>query len=213
MASKTWLKWVLIMFVLGACLLASLISYSLFLKPQPTFLTTVSPDRTYTVSLKGQKSRPIFFTATIRFDVLKNGTSMLSDKFLYSADGMDIPFETWYPNHRWLNEQSIQFYREQNFRDAPPDTIVVANNTGKTIKYAKIDSIDIVIFFEMQPGFKVSIPTSQSKGESKWLSVEGEFSDGTNISEFGTDFNKNRHEPKTFYVDLRPGRTNVEMRN
>ncbi len=201
------------MLVLGTCLLASLISYSLFFKPQPTFLTTVSPDRTYTVSLKGQKSRPIFFTATIRFDVLKNGASMLSDKFLYSADGMDIPFETWYPNHRWLNEQSIQFYREQNFRDAPPDTIVVANNTGKTIKYAKIDSIDIVIFFEMQPGFKVSIPASQSKGESKWLSVKGEFSDGTNISEFGTDFNKNRHETKTFYVDLRAGRTTVEMRN
>jgi hypothetical protein len=213
MASQIRLKWVLTVIILGGSLLICFLLYSFFLKPLPTFLTTVSPDRTYTVSLKGQKSRPIFFTATIRFDVLKNGASMLSDKFLYSADGMDIPFETWYPNHRWLNEQSIQFYREQNFRDAPPDTIVIANNTGKTIKYAKIDSIDIVIFFEMQPGFKVSIPTSQSKGESKWLSVEGEFSDGTNISEFGTDFDKNRHEPKTFYVDLRAGRTTVEMRN
>jgi hypothetical protein len=126
---------------------------------------------------------------------------------------MDIPFETWYPNHRWLNEQSIQFYREQNFRDAPSDTIVVTNNTGKTIKYAKIDSIDIVIFFEMQPGFKVSIPTAQSKGESKWLSVKGEFSDGTNLSEFGNDFVKDRRKPKTFYVELTPSRTTVEMRD
>jgi hypothetical protein len=213
MASKIWLKWVLIIFVLSGCLLVSLIFYSFFLQPLPTFLTTASPAGTYTVLLNGQKSRPIFFTATIRFDVLKNGTRMLSDKFLYSADGMDIPFETWYPDHRWLNEQSIQFYRDQNFRDAPSDTIVVANNTGKTVKYAKIDSIDIVMFFEMQDGFKVSIPASQSKGESKWLSVKGEFSDGTNLSEFGADFVKNSREPKTFYVDLRPGRTTVDMRN
>ena len=201
------------MSVLSGVLLVSLISYGMFLKPQATFLTTVSPARTYTVSLKGQKSRPIFFTATIRFEVIKNGNRILSDKFLYSADGMDIPFETWYPDHRWLNEQSIQFYREQNFQDAPSDTVVVTNNTGKTIKYAKIDSIDIVIVFEMPPGFKVSIPSSQSKGESKWLSVKGEFSDGTNLSEFGTDFVKNRREHKTFYVDLKPGRTNVEMRD
>ena len=214
MASQIRLRWVLTVITLGGSLLICFLLYSFFLKPLPTFLTTASPDRTYTVTLNGQKSRPIFFTATIRFDVSKNGTSMLSDKFLYSADGMDIPFETWYPNHRWLNEQSIQFYREQNLRDVPPDTIVVANNTGKTIKYAKIDSIDIVIFFEMQPGFKISIPTSQSKGDGKWLSVNGEFSDGTNISEFGADFNvKSKREPKTFYVDLGAGRTNVEMRN
>ena len=208
-----WLKWLLTVFILGGSLLICFLLYSFVLKPLPTFLTTASPDRTYTVTLKGQKTRPIFFTATIRFDVLKNGTSILSDKFLYSADGMDIPFETWYPNHRWLNEQSIQFYREQNLRDTPPDTIVVANNTGKTIKYAKIDSIDILIFFEMQPGFKVSIPTSQSKGDGKWLSVEGEFSDGLNISEFGADFSVgSMRVPKTFYVDLRPGQTTVEMR-
>lgn len=212
MASQTRLKWVLTVIILGGSLLVCFLLYSIFLKPLPTFLTTASPERTYTVTLKGQKSRPLFFTATIRFDVLKNGTSMLSDKYLYSADGLDFPFESSYPNHRWINEQSLQFYREEALR--APDTIVVANNTGKTIKYAKIDSIDILIFFEMQPGFKISIPTSQTTGGSKWLSVEGEFSDGTNISEFGADFNVNNgREPETFYVDLRAGRTTVEMRD
>jgi hypothetical protein len=212
MASQIRLKWVLTIMILGGSLLICFLLYSLFFKPHPTFLTTASPDRTYSVSLKGQKSRPIFFTATIRFDVFKNGTRIISDKYLYSADGLDSPFEFSYPNHQWINDQSLQFYREEQLR--APDTIVVANNTGKTIKYAKIDSIDILIFFEMQPGFKVSIPTSQSVGGSKWLSVEGEFSDGTNISEFGADFNvNNRREPDTFYVDLRAGRTTVEMRN
>lgn len=211
MASQIRLKWVLTVIILGGSLLICFLLYSFFLKPLPTFLTISSPDKTYTVSLKGQKTKPIFFTAEVRFDVLKNGTLILSDKFLYSADGMDFPFESSYPNHRWINEQSLQFYREEALR--APDTIVVANNTGKTIKYAKIDSIDILIFFEMQPGFKVSIPTSQSIGGSKWLSVEGEFSDGTNISEFGADLNvNNRREPETFYVDLRAGRTTVEIR-
>jgi hypothetical protein len=91
-------KWVLTVIILGGSLLICFLLYNFFLKPLPTFLITSSPHNTYTVSLKGQKTKPIFFTAEVRFDIFKNGTPILSDKFLYSADGMDFPFEHQYPN-------------------------------------------------------------------------------------------------------------------
>jgi len=213
-ASNTLLKSVLIVLVLGASSLFCLVIYSFFFKPLQTFLITSSPDKTYTVSLRGQKTQPIFFTAEVRYDVSKKGAPMFSNKFLYSADGLDFPFEYRYPNYRWLNEQTIQFYREENLRERPPDSVIVVNNTGKTIKLVRIESNEIVLFFELEPGFKTSIPSSQSKGDSKWLFVNGEFTDGTSISEFGADLNlKGQGERRTFSVDLRADKTTVEMLN
>ena len=212
-ASNTLLKSVLIVLVLGASSLFCLVIYSFFFKPLQTFLITSSPDKTYTVSLRGQKTQPIFFTAEVRYDVSKKGAPMLSNKFLYSADGLDFPFEYRYPNYRWLNEQTIQFYREENLRERPPDSVIVVNNTGKTIKLVRIESNEIVLFFQLEPGFKTSIPSSQS-GDSKWIFVKGEFTDGTSISEFGADLNlKGQGERRTFSVDLRADKTTVEMLN
>ena len=212
-ASNTLLKSVLIVLVLGAGSLFCLGIYSFFFKPLQTFLITSSPDKTYTVSLRGQKTQPIFFTAEVRYDVSKKGAPMLSNKFLYSADGLDFPFEYRYPNYRWLNEQTIQFYREENLRERPPDSVIVVNNTGKTIKLVRIESNEIVLFFQLEPGFKTSIPSSQS-GDSKWIFVKGEFTDGTSISEFGADLNlKGQGERRTFSVDLRADKTTVEMLN
>jgi hypothetical protein len=212
-ASNTLLKSVLIVLVLGASSLFCLVIYSFFFKPLQTFLITSSPDKTYTVSLRGQKTQPIFFTAEVRYDVSKKGAPMLSNKFLYSADGLDFPFEYRYPNYRWLNEQTIQFYREENLRERPPDSVIVVNNTGKTIKLVRIESDEIVLFFQLEPGFKTSIPSSQS-GDSKWIFVKGEFTDGTSISEFGADLNlKGQGERRTFSVDLRADKTTVEMLN
>ena len=212
-ASNTLLKSVLIVLVLGASSLFCLVIYSFFFKPLQTFLITSSPDKTYTVSLRGQKTQPIFFTAEVRYDVSKKGAPMFSNKFLYSADGLDFPFEYRYPNYRWLNEQTIQFYREENLRERPPDSVILVNNTGKTIKLVRIESNEIVLFFQLEPGFKTSIPSSQS-GDSKWIFVKGEFTDGTSISEFGADLNlKGQGERRTFSVDLRADKTTVEMLN
>jgi hypothetical protein len=214
MAKNALLKSVLVVLVLGGSLLICSVMYSFFLKPLQTFLITSSPDKTYTVSLRGQKTQPIFFTAEVRYDVSKKGAPMLSNKFLSSADGLDFPFEFLYPDHHWITEQTLQFYREESFRETAPDTVIVVNHTGKTIKYIRIDSNEIVLFFEMQPGFKGSIPSSQSKGDRKGLFVRGEFTDGTSIREFSADFDlKGRREPRTFDVDLLADKTTVEMRN
>jgi len=181
--------------------------YSFMPQPLPTFLTTSSPGGNYTLALKGQKTRPVFFTVEVRFDVMKSGTPLLSNMFLFSADGMDPPFESLYPNQRWIDDHSIQFYREENLRNSP-DELIIVNNTGKIIRYARINSDDIILFFDLPPGFKTSTKLSPSKGDYKRVYVKSEFADGTSIDEAGPAFAIGS-EPKTFYVDLRSDKTIV----
>jgi hypothetical protein len=213
MGSKLRLKWVLILTVLFSALLICVIHYKLISKPLPVFLTTSSPEKTYTVSLKGQKTQPLFFTVEVRFDVFKNGTPLLSDKFLYSADGLDFPFENQYPNHRWINEQSIKFYREEDFRERASNTMVVVNKSGKTIRFVQIESIDIVLIFEIQPGSAATIVTSRLGG-ADWFSIEGEFDDGRSIEGLSGDLpGAGPTGVYSYEVSIASDKTTIKARN
>jgi len=198
-------------FVLISTTLISLLAYRLISRPLPIFLTIFSPAKKYEVFLKGQKSRPIFFTTEVHFDVVRDGRMFVSDKFLSSADSEDLPFEFRYPNQRWINEQSLQFFREEHSPDSAKDTVVVLNNTSRTINYLKIASNDIVLIFEMEPGFKGTIVTSRPKADLKWFDVSGEFSDGTSLKGAAKDIPLNTTLPnQVFYLDLKADRTTIE---
>lgn len=151
----------------------------------------------------------------VRFHVLKNGKPFLPNQYLHSGDSEDMSFEMGNPNHRWINESTIQFYREQYFNDSPPDNLVVVNNTSEIIKYTKIESLDKLLLFDLQPGSTTKIITPRPRGDSKWVDVVGEFADGRKI--MGTNKNLPRQKdltgPGTYYVYLDADRTTLEVRN
>jgi hypothetical protein len=178
---KAIFKWILFGSTLCGMLLFSLGTYK-FIEKHNAFLNTSSPRGTYRVYLTGQKQRPLFFTVEVRFNVLKNGTSFLSNKYLHSGDSGDLSFEMGYPSLRWINEGTIQFYREEYFNDGKPDTLIVVNNSRQRIKYAKVESVDKFLLFDMEPGSSTRMLNSRPRGDSKWLSVEGGFSDGSSIA-------------------------------
>ena len=204
--------------VLGVSLVASfvlvcLLVYTALTKPLPTFLTTSSPENTYTIVLKGQKSQPLFFTVEVRFDVFKNGAHLLSDRFLHSGDSEDFPFESMYPNYRWNNEQTIQFYNEEDLKEHPADALRVVNTADKTIKYARIESVDQVIIFEMKPGYTTTFATPKTKGDSKWFRVEGEFADGQMIPGVAKNLTEiSRTGTLTYLVNIALEKTTIEAR-
>jgi len=203
---KTWIKSILpLCALLGASALFVIIWISVVLFDpgvnSTPFFATRSPGGTYTVNFTGQKQRPFFFTNTVNYDVLKNGQLFLPSSHIHSGDALDISFELAYPNHRWLNEDILQLYREQYFNDGKPDTLVVINRTGQVIKYLKVDSVDKFLFFDLQPGAEVKLLNSPSRGDYKWLDVDGEFNDGRRIgrAEDLSDDNK-LDGPFTYYV-------------
>lgn len=203
--------------VIGVFLLSCMLlflAYTIFLKPYPTLLSTTSPNNTYTVSVRGRNTQQFFFTAQVRYDVLKNGVPILLNEFLSSADGMDYPFQFKYPDHRWIGEHCLQFYRKEDLQESAPDVLVVANNTGKRIRYAKIQGIDIVLILEMEPGFNVTMPTARSRGDTKWMDITGQFVDGSAVKKFSADIAVNDVTgPKTFYVNLAADKTTVDRKN
>lgn len=163
----------------------------------------------------GEKKRPLFFTVEVRFNVLKNGTPFLSNHHLHSGDSEDMSFEMGYPNHRWINESTVQFYREEYFKDGPPDNLIVVNSTGELIKYARIESVDKVLLFDLEPGSETKMVTPRPRGDSKWFDVAGEFSDGRKL--IGANMNlpgqKDPTGPNTYYVYINADRTTLDVRN
>jgi hypothetical protein len=65
MGSQKHLKWLLTLTGLIGTLLICLLLHRVISKPLPTFLTTASPGKTYSVSLKGQKSKPLFHLQSV----------------------------------------------------------------------------------------------------------------------------------------------------
>lgn len=149
-------------------------------KPK-AFFSTSSPGGTYEVSLTGQKERPIFFMVETRFEVSKGGEPFLTNKHLHSFDSLDLSFEAGYPNHRWLSESTIQFYREEYFNDGKPDTFVLVNKTGRAIKYALVESEDKFLLFDLPAESTTKLLNSPPRGDFKWLNIAGEFGDGRSI--------------------------------
>ena len=197
---------------LSGALLASVVLYKTMVRQPAAFLTTSSPDKRYKVDVTGQKERPRFFTVEVRFHVNKDATPYVSDKFLHSGDSEDPSFEMLYPNHRWMNERTIQFYREEYFQAKPPDTLVLTNNTGETIKYARIRSVDTVLVFDLKAGVTETLITPSSRGDLKWLEIDGEFVNGQQIVSMKKDIQvpRNSAGSTTYHVGIHNDRITVD---
>lgn len=192
---KQWLT--LICILIGAFLL-SMILYKITVEP-PTFLTIRSPGGTYTVNLTGQKERPIFFTAEVRFYVLKKGETFWSNEYLHSGDAFDLSFEAGYPDYRWLDENILHFYRKQNFSEKKLQVVIVINSTNKVVKHLKIECLDKFLLFDMQPGSKTVLSASPPKGNTSGIKIKGKFYEGRTFEKNST-FKINVNEPLIYYI-------------
>ena len=132
--------------------LGGLAIYDLRSQSKP-FRTISSPNGVYTVVLSGRKDRPTLpiLDHSVRMDVVKSGKPFLSNKELYSGDWLDASFDGWFPQHQWVTEQALQFYKDQFRRDLPNDTITLENNSSRRISFLKVMSVDMLIIFDLEP--------------------------------------------------------------
>jgi hypothetical protein len=157
------------------------------------FLTTTSPDHAYTVSLKGNKGRPLIISNEIRADVYKAGQSFVSNIWLHeTGDSFDLSFEAGFPDVRWLAGNVVEFYRPQYF-DRGADSLVVENRTGKLIKYLRLQSENKFLVFELESGTSIPLQIPVARGDSQWIAVEGAFADGIEIPFKSGSFDKRQH--------------------
>jgi hypothetical protein len=156
---------------------------------ESVWLTTSSPNKTYTVELTGDKSRGGFIIpSVVGYRVFKEGQIIAKNSWVHSGDWMDISFELAYPEHAWVSENVLRFWRNPHKPEEKDkfDILLISNNTDKTIKYLEVKARDMFLVFDLQPNSTLRISsTHQSWSGGVWIG--GEFEDGRNI-EYRTDF-------------------------
>lgn len=172
------------------------------------FLTTTSPDHTYTVRLKGNKGRPLIIPNEVRADVSKAGQLFVSDIWLHQTeDSFDLSFEAGFPDVRWLTDNIVEFYRPEYF-DRGADSLTVDNNAGKLIKYLRVQSENRFLIFELGSGKSISLKIPAARGDSQWIGVAGAFADGIEIPFKSGSFDKRQHS--NYHIRVAPSDTNID---
>jgi hypothetical protein len=197
-------------FVSGMVIAVALVNATRQIEP---FLTTSSPNGTYTVRLTGRKGRPtiLFRTNQVFFSVTRNAKEFLSNKHIHSGDWLDPSFDSSYPQYEWLSEDRLHFFREDFFRDGQPETIVVQNKTQKNIPYLRVASVDAFLLFDIKPGAAFKLIVSGPRTDNRWITAEGEFSDSQGIQQSeGFIFNKERKGPYTYHIIVNSDKTTIE---
>ena len=154
--------------------------------------------------MTGQRDRPRvpFVEHEVRFSVTKDAKAFLANKFLHSGDWLDPSFESWYPEHSWLSDQILQFYKKKFRSDGAQESILVVNKTNQTIQYLRVTSIDTFLLLDTAPGFATTLAVSAPRSDSRWISVEGEFAGGSPINreEAGFAIVKGQKVPFAYHV-------------
>ena len=100
-----------------------------------TFLTTSSPDKTYTVELTGNKYRPSIpgVDHEARFNLIKNGQPLVKNAYVDAYDWFDSDFAGMYPEHKWVIDSVLRFGHNVAKSEESPDSLSISNNTNKTV--------------------------------------------------------------------------------
>lgn len=175
-------------YILGVAVILGIIAFAIFAQT-PVWLSTSSPNKTYTVELRGNKSRPRIplIEHQTRFTLLKNGQATIKNAFVDSYDWFDSAFENSYPQHIWVNDSVLRFGLNVAESEKSPDSLAISNDAGKPIKYLIITALDMVFVFDMPPKSNIKLPVPHERWLS-WITCEGEFNDGQQISWKGVNF-------------------------
>ena len=151
--------------------------------PAPQFSTIESPDKTYTVNLRGRKSSPRywFLMHSVYFDLHRRGEQVVRRQLLHDGDRFDPGFEDLYPDHTWLNNSTLLFH-DGKMADQP-DTLTIINEASQPIKFlqVKINSVELFLLFDLDRQARATVPFLPQRDEGS-LTIEGEFEDGTRLN-------------------------------
>jgi hypothetical protein len=112
---------------------------------------------------------------------------IVTDRVAHSGDWLDISFELAYPEHAWIAENVMRFWRKPDrVQDDRSDTLLVSNGASKTVRYLRLKAKDMFFVFDIQSNSSMQLSfTHQSEGNGIWC--EGEFEDGQHF-EYGVSF-------------------------
>ncbi|HEX5885188.1 MAG TPA: hypothetical protein VFY67_11675 [Pyrinomonadaceae bacterium] len=162
------------------------------------WLTSTSPSGKYTVELTGDKGRGGLVTyAVVKYNLLVDGTPLTRNRLAHYGDAMDISFELAYPEYAWVDEKALRFWSNAHRREDNLDTLLISNDTAKTIKFLRIKAWDMFFVFDIPPYSKHQLAFKHMTG-SKIVTAEGEFEDGSQI-DYSASFSHHKRREALVY--------------
>jgi hypothetical protein len=176
--------------LVGTLLIAGVACW--FLWPAPRFLSLSSPNKTYRVDFRGDRTRawhPLI-DHTVSFDLLKSEGKVVNNAFARFGDWFDPSFDDEYPEHAWVSEQVLKLGWDLGHEEDKPDRISVINRSGKPIAYLRIVANETFLVFELQPRSDLELLSKPQarRASLSWIACEGQFADGQPIPMDGVNF-------------------------
>lgn len=163
----------------------------------PFTITTVSPNRTYTVQLKEQvqSALPLFegnSTHWIRMNVIKGSQTIIKDVGLYGGDKYDDRFAELFAEHNWISDSILWFSNRDFIPQSQHDEVTISNETNKVITYFRlvVEKNEMFLLFDIQPkpARILSVHPQTDRGRDySWISGTGK-TDDKDIAEYGVNF-------------------------
>lgn len=160
---------------------AFVFGYSFFASVEEPFATLQSPAGTYHVELYGHPERPYWSTSEVGSVVRKEGEIFWPYETLHTGDAMDISFELRWPNYRWVQDNILQLYSEEELSDPRRQKIAVVNDSDEVIPRLMIFCTDKFLVFDFQPESRLQLSCSPPKGDSEDVYVSAERNDGKQL--------------------------------
>jgi hypothetical protein len=179
----------------------------------PVWLSTSSPNKTYTFELTGRKSRPSVpgVMNEARFNLLKGTDPLVKNAYVDSYDWFDSDFVEMYPEHKWVNESILRFGYKLAKSQQSIDSLTVSNRTDRLVRYLKITASDMIFVFDLPPrsATKLAVP---HQGWLSWVAAQGAFSDGQSLPTNGVNFfHRDRlTDPLQYCVSVSEGLIKIE---
>ena len=210
---KFYIKWTRL-FAILAFLASLVVGTAIYwrLEYYGVWLSSTSPNGKYTVELTGDKGRGgMLIYSVVKYNLLVDGKRVTRDRLAHYGDWMDISFELAYPEHAWVDDKTLRFWSSEHRREDNLDTLLISNDTAKTIKFLRIKAWDMFFVFDIAPNTKHQLAFKHLTG-SQIVTAEGEFEDGSRI-DYRASFSQNkRREPQVYCLTFENDRvTGVEV--
>jgi len=180
-------------------------------RESPVWLSSSSPNHTYTVDLTGDKGRGGFIIdSVVKYRLSKNGSVFVKDRVAHRGDWLDISFALAYPEHAWIGENVMRFWRKPDrIEHDRYDTLLISNDASKAVRALRIKTKDMFFVFDIQSRSTLKLSfTPQYEGNYIWC--EGEFEDGRRFGYSVTFLERKISESLGYCMVIHDDRVTIE---
>ena len=161
---------------IGAALAVALaLAASACSSPRPPHVSTlVSPDRLYEVRVSGHVTKAMFFENWVHAEIYKQGVLHVPARVVYISDLFETSFQDRFGPPEWLFPNVLRLPGRKAVPDAPPDSVIVRNTSGRSYRSVRIETgQDMCLILDFDAGREQVLPMRvQSKSRrSVWFDV------------------------------------------